>query len=91
LETFAIEDFTFNNEREAEGKGVKYSGHLQCFCEKETTDGVPSDKLYGADQINICEAIGNLGWKVPTVNYGITVFIIIVNIILTKSTIKFVE
>ena len=32
LETFAINDFKFNAQREAEGKQVKYAGQLQCFC-----------------------------------------------------------
>jgi len=55
LEHFAITDYKLNIERERKWETVKYSGHLQCYCELQAEAGVPPDYEYGKEKIKICE------------------------------------
>jgi hypothetical protein len=63
---------------------VKYSGTLPCFCEAEDLKGVPSDTLYGVSQVAVCREYSDLWWRRALVEQGISVFIIVLNVVLTK-------
>ena len=91
LEYFAVQEYKLNELRQQAGGMVKYSGLLQCFCNEQAMLGVPSDKSYSAENLEICYNFESLGWLRFLGDQGVSIAIVILNMILTKICVVLVQ
>lgn len=90
LVNFAVVDYEANSALEAEGKDPSYAGYLQCFCDKEARDGVPSDTTYpdqSGGEVAACADYSFYAYLALGIGNGITGFIVVVNTLLTTLAI----
>jgi hypothetical protein len=93
MQSQAIMEYENNFYLESEGKSksVSYAGYVQCFCDANELDGALPDATYGDKNTLVCQAYKEAYLPTQITTNGITVLIVVINIILKMSTISLIS
>ena len=60
---------------------------MQCFCDANALDGALPDATYGVEDVLVCQAYLEAYLPTQITTNGITVLIVVINVILKMTTI----
>lgn len=86
----AIYEWQTNQALQEMGRDVSYNGYVQCFCDEKFSDGYAPDTAFGSNGERICQEYYEQIMPTLFFSNGITVVIVVVNVILKQVTIRLI-